>query len=119
MDTRGNTFMNSIVGAVVILLLSYLPFTPAIGGIVTGYLEGDDRIEGGKAGVVAGLFAVIPLYLVSLFVVPVFFFAPFGVPVIPGNPILFAMVLLLIVGIYLIVFSGLGGFVGSYVADSR
>lgn len=105
--------MNALVGAAVTtVLLAIVPFSPIVGGAVSGYLEGSDGIA---VGALAGVIAVVPAFLL---------FALFGMlglgirllsPVLAGITIallVFGFVLLLA---YVIVLSALGGLIGAYL----
>ncbi len=119
MDTEGNTFPNSLLGAIVTVVLVVLPLSPAVGGLTSGVLQGPPQREGVKAGGLAGLFAAVPLFLGSLFVVPIVLVAPFGVPRFPLDPIVFVLVALIGTGSYAVGFGIVGGALGSYLADAR
>lgn len=116
MTTRGKTFMNAVIGAIVTIVLFFLPLSPVLGGSVSGYLQGGDQREGSKVGSLAGLMASIPLFLTLLLAVPLFVFAPFGVPVMPVNAVVFAVLLLLLLLFYTVVLGTIGGIVGVYLA---
>lgn len=118
MSTHGKTFMNAVVGAVVAVVLSFLPFSPTVGGFVSGYLQRGGIREGAKAGGLAGLFALLPLFLALVVVVPVFVIAPFGVPNLPLNSTLFVFGLFWLVGFYTVGLGLLGGIIGTYLAGA-
>lgn len=117
MTTRGKTFMNALIGAIVMIVLSFLPLSPVLGGGVAGYLQRGGQRDGAKVGGLAGLLATVPLFLVLLLFVPLFVFAPFGVPVIPMSPLLFTIVLFVLLVSYTVVLGGIGGIVGVYLAE--
>lgn len=119
MTTSGNTFMNAIVGAIVTIVLSWLPLSPVLGGAAAGYLQRGDQRDGAKVGGLAGLIATVPLFLSLLFIVPLFVFAPFGVPVMPFNGILFAFTLFVLLFLYMVVLGLIGGIVGIYLAEAE
>lgn len=119
MTTAGKTFMNAIVGAIVTIVLSWLPLSPVLGGATAGYLQRGDQREGAKVGGLAGLIATVPLFLSLLFIVPLFVFAPFGVPAMPFNAILFAFTLFVLLFLYMVVLGLIGGIVGIYLAEAE
>ncbi len=49
------------------LVTSFVPLSPVVGGLVAGYLLGGDRQSGLTVGAYAGLAAVAPFALLSLF----------------------------------------------------
>lgn len=103
--------INALIGAVVTVLLSFLVFSPVVGGAVAGYLRGRDGI---KVGAISGLIAVVPLFLLGfLFVSFVGLFAV-DAAVIVLFFVIFGFVFLLL---FSVVLSALGGFLGVYLAD--
>lgn len=116
METKGNVLLNGLVGAALTLLLSYLPFTPLIGGGAAGYLHKRGIGGGAATGFIAGMFVLFPLYIILLFVFPLFFVAPFGVVRIPVNAAVFAILLFIGTSFYTLTLSTLGGVVGGYLA---
>jgi ABC-type sugar transport system permease subunit len=106
-----SSFTNALIGAVVSVVLSFIPFSPVIGGAVAGYLEGEDGV---KVGGISGALAAIPMILV--FVVGVSIFA-----IVPEGSAMGFLVIVGLVGLiallYTVLLSALGGFVGVYLAD--
>lgn len=117
MTTQGNTFMNAVVGAVVTVVVAFLPLSPTIGGAVSGYLQRGGLREGAKVGGLVGLFAMVPLYVALLVVVPLFVIYPFGVPTLPFDTTLYALGLFVAVGVYTVGLGVLGGVIGAYLAE--
>lgn len=114
MDTD-NTYVNALLGAVVSVLLSFLPFSPALGGAVAGYLEETDGL---RVGAISGLFASLPLFGVVVLLGGVAIalgFADFAV----GGFLLFVLgvVAVLFVVAYSVVLSAIGGLIGVYLAE--
>ena len=66
--TDGDTLVNGFLGAVVTVVLSFLPFSPLLGGMVAGYLEGGERGDGVRVGAIAGAIALVPLVAFGLLV---------------------------------------------------
>jgi hypothetical protein len=64
-------FVNALLGAVVMVVFSWIPFVPVVGGALSGYLEAGERDatrsvtrRGIRVGALAGLLAAIPALLV-------------------------------------------------------
>lgn len=110
--TRSTT-VNALIGAAVSLVLSFVPFSPVLGGAVAGYLEGRDGL---KVGGISGVIAAIPLILVFVLFLSVFMFAPanggVGIWLLFGGIAVFAL-------LYSVALSALGGWVGVYLSDRR
>jgi|AntRauMinimDraft_4_1070384.scaffolds.fasta_scaffold00050_58 hypothetical protein len=67
-DESAGTFQSAaVLGAVTAGVLSFLPFSPAIGGGVAGYLEGGSG-RGVGVGALSGFLAIAPVLLVLVFV---------------------------------------------------
>jgi cell division protein FtsL len=108
-----NSYVNALVGAVVTVLLSFIPFAPLVGGAVAGFLE---RREGTRIGVFAGVFAAIPLFLLLL----LFGGALTVIPIPHGGVESIVVVVLLVVFfllLYVVVLSAVGGVVGVYLGE--
>lgn len=113
MDTS-NTYVNALIGAVVAVVVSFIPFSPVLGGAVAGYLE---RRDGLRVGTIAGLFTALPLLgLLVLFGGVVG--ALLGVrELFAGGILLIGLVAFLFVAVYTVALSALGGVLGVYVAE--
>lgn len=118
MTTSGNTVLNGVTGALVTVVLVFVPLSSVVGGAVAGYLQGESRGDGAVAGGLAGLVATVPLFLLSVFVVPLFVFAPFGVVTLPTGPLVFAAALLVALLVDAVTTSAVGGLVGAYLSVS-
>lgn len=119
---RENTLMNGLVGGVVTVLLSFIPFSPLLGGGVAGYLQKGTTSDGAKAGAVAGAIASVPVLLlvfVALFFAPLFaVVGQSGVPLAVGFAVVGLLVtVVLFVALYTVGLSVVGGAIGAYVAD--
>ena len=68
--TRG-FWPNALVGAVVAVVLSFVPLSPVLGGLAAGYLHGED---GGRVGGASGLLAAVPTLTVLFPFAAVFLF---------------------------------------------
>lgn len=115
--TESDTLVHALVGAVVAVVLAFVPFSPALGGAVAGYLEGDD---GARVGGIAGALAAIPLFLLAALVFVVASFvtiAPTGAPRGALVVAAFLALALLFVAAYTVGLGALGGVLGVIVAD--
>jgi hypothetical protein len=119
MHSSGNTFANAVVGAVVALVLVFLPFSPAVGGAAAGYLQRGRPRDGATAGTVTGLVVALPLFAGVVLLAPVLVFAPAGVPSIPMNTVVFVVLALVVTVAYAIGSAAVGGAVGAYLAAVR
>jgi hypothetical protein len=114
MDTS-NTYLNALIGAVAGVVLSFLPFSPVLGGAAAGYLE---RRDGLRVGTIAGLFMAVPfLGLLVLFGGFVAAFLGFGDVFAAGSILVVGVVVFLFTVVYTVLLSAVGGLVGVYVAD--
>jgi len=114
--------LHALIGAVVTVVVSFIPFSPVLGGGVAAYLSDADADEGIRIGAVSGIIASVPLLLLGLFLVSVLgFFAVSG----PGGGgmafgfggLLAVLVVGLIAVAYTVGLSALGGYLGSYFVD--
>jgi len=113
---EGDTLLNALIGGIASIVLSFVPFSPVLGGAVAGYLEGGDPGDGVRVGLYAGLVAVVPLavFMFLLFAV----FAGFAVGLESGGLGVFAFFLLFAIVAtlaYTVGLSALGGWLGNYV----
>lgn len=116
--SKGNTLLNALIGAVVSVVVAFIPFSTVIGGAVAGYLQKGDQSDAIKVGALAGVFAAIPLVFAIMVLGTVIPFLPaFGVPgslsAIFG---IFAFMILTFVLLYSVGLSALGGVIGRSVA---
>ena len=115
---EGDTLVNALIGAVVAVVLTFIPLSPMLGGLVAGYLEGGDRSDGIRVGAIAGVIAFLPLVGVGvlLFGFGAFFLLG-GFPGAVGGVVVVFLVLfgLVVVGLYTVGLSALGGWLGNYV----
>jgi len=70
-DPERGLWLNALLGAVVTVLLSFVPFSPVLGGAAAGYLNGEDGLQVGAA---SGLLAALPSLAVPLFALFLFGF---------------------------------------------
>lgn len=109
-DTAGNTLINAVIGAVVSVVTSFVPFSPILGGAVAAYLEEGTRSDAARVGALSGLLLVVPftpILLVGVAMVPFDF----------GLSFLAILVVLGFAAVYAVGFSALGGFLAAYVLE--
>lgn len=112
---------NAVLGAVTTVVASFLPFSPAIGGGVAGYLERGESERATSVGALSGLLAAAPLLVVLLFllvgvVVGLTDAGEIGVAVVAGTATLLGLMVVAVVGAGL---GAIGGFVGGKLAEDR
>lgn len=110
-----NTLLNALIGGVVGVVLSFIPFSTVLGGGVAGYLEGGESTDGAKVGALAGLVALVPfvfIFGIVLFFIPVMVSPGFQAAI--WVSILF---ILCIATVYTVGFSILGGVLGVYLKE--
>jgi hypothetical protein len=118
-ESAGSYCSYAVVGAVVTGILSFLPFSPVIGGGAAGYLEHFETGRTVSVGALSGLLAVVPI-LVLLVFVAIGLYAGLatvqysGVGIVTAAVMLFA---LLFTGAFGAGLGALGGFAGGRVAD--
>lgn len=108
------TFLaNALLGAVVTVMTSFVPFSGAIGGGLAGYLETDDSWSGALVGGTAAVLLAVPFAIVLLALVA-------GLAA-EGNAALGVVFLILsLVGFaFSIGVGALGGAVGAYLRGRR
>ena len=115
-----STAINALVGAVATIFITpFLPFAPAFGGAVAGYLEGGNGGDGLRVGAISGLIAIVPLFVFLILLGNLFllFLAAAGVstPELTGLGITVLVLLFLSVLVYVVALSAIGGWVGAYL----
>lgn len=109
---------NAIVGAIVTIVTSFVPLSPILGGIVAGYLQKGERMDGVRVGGLSGLVVSLPLVFLFAFLVGGLFVVSSevgtGVEVVTVA-VGFGIGLLVAV-LFVVVLSAIGGYVGSYLA---
>jgi len=111
-DRQSNTLRNGLLGGVVGLVLSFLPFSTVLGGTAAGYLEGGTAGDGAAAGLVAGLTALVgpAVGAVAVLALP-----GVAVPLPAASLATVVGAVLFVASVYVLGFSVLGGIVGAYV----
>ena len=104
------TVRNGLLGGVVGLVLSFLPFSTVLGGLVAGYLEGGTAVDGATAGTIAGLTALVPPAVAAAAVA---FLPGVTVPVSVVPPAFLIAVGVFVATVYVVGFSVLGGALGA------
>lgn len=115
---EGDTLVNALIGAVVAILLAFLPLSPMLGGLVAGYLQGGDRGEGLRVGAIAGVVIFVPVagFGVLMFAFGAFYLMggfPFHLGVV--GVVVLLLFGVLIASVYTIGLAALGGWLGNYV----
>ncbi|SFG57499.1 hypothetical protein SAMN04488063_2466 [Halopelagius inordinatus] len=119
-DDAGTGFwVSALLGALVSIVASFVPFSPVLGGGVAGYLYRGTREEGVKVGAVSGAIAAVPIVAVLTLV-----FAGLGLFTVIENAfagtLLFVALLGISVSVTLLLSAGLsalGGYVGVYLRE--
>jgi fatty acid desaturase len=110
--------LSAIVGAVVTVVLSFIPLSAVVGGAVAGYLRGGDREEGLRVGALSGVVAAVPIVLLLALAI-----VGFGFIAIANGPRFgLALVAVFILGAVLVVafvagLSALGGYLAVLLVD--
>jgi hypothetical protein len=119
-DREGMSFwVSALLGALVSVVASVVPFSPVLGGGVAGYLYAGSRDDGLRVGAVSGAIAAVPVLLVVGLV-----FGGLGLITIVENALgaavffvgTFLLVTLLVVALSAGL-SALGGYLGVYVRE--
>lgn len=119
-DDGGTSFwVSALLGALVSIVASFVPFSPVLGGGVAGYLHRGTRAEGANVGAASGAIAAVPVVLILALV-----FAGLGFFTIVENAfagtLLFVSLLVFSVALTLLLSAGLsalGGYVGVYLRE--
>lgn len=111
----------AVIGAIATAFLSFLPFSPALGGALAGYLERGESERTVGVGTLAGLLPVLPALVLLLFVFiglvrGLLAVGQAGGAIVVGAAMIFAMLFVATVGAAL---GALGGYVGGRIAESR
>lgn len=121
---EGDTWVNALIGGIVTVVTSgFVPLAPILGGAVSGYLEGGDSDDGLRAGVYAGLIALVPFVLFVVFLSSFLGAIGFGFGMMGpgmfgiggGLTVMFVLVALVFGLFYVVALSAVGGWIGNYV----
>jgi hypothetical protein len=110
-------FVHALIGGVVSVVLSFVPFSPVLGGAVAGYLHERDGL---RVGSVSGLLAAVPLALVVVLGVGffgLFAIGPGGGVGVPGGFVLLLLLGVFVAAVYTVALSAVGGVLGVYLVD--
>ena len=108
----GDTLINALIGAVVTIVTSFVPFSPILGGGVAAWLEKGDRTEGTKVGALSGA-------LISLLLLPLLFIGLVLAPIDFGFTFVIMLFVVTFGAAYLIGFGALGGYLGAYIREEH
>ena len=111
---EGDTLANAVIGGIASILLAFVPFSPVLGGVVAGYLQGGDRGVGLRVGAYSGVVAAIPLALLLLFGSVLAGVALANDALLGAGVVLF-LVLIVVGGLYTVALGAIGGWLGNYV----
>ena len=112
-----DTLRNAVIGAVASIVLSFVPFSPVLGGAVAGYLQGGTRSDGLRVGAISGVLGL--LVGAAFFLIVVLFLGIFAIGTnVPSSFGIVGLLFLLVAGavsaLYTIGLSALGGWLGNY-----
>lgn len=112
---------NAVLGAIVSALLSFVPFSPALGGAAAGYLERGESERTTSVGALSGLLTMAPALVVLVFVLGglasgLSAAGEAGLAVVAGTGMLLVLMVVAVVGAGL---GAIGGFVGGQLAGGR
>lgn len=116
-----NFYLHAILGAVVTVVTSFVPFSPVLGGVVAGYLHDEGTGRGTRVGLVSGVIASLPLALVLFIVFTVMSIGSITTGEFAGPAFVVVIVALglLFVALYTVGLSAAGGYLGGMFAESR
>lgn len=106
------------IGAVVTIVTSFVPLSPILGGLVSGYLRDGDGADGARIGAYAGLAAAVPFALLGLFLLGGIGIATAELG-LGGLGVFVGLALVFSFGVgaaYLVGLSALGGYIGVSLA---
>jgi hypothetical protein len=116
----GRTIINALIGAVVGIVLSFIPFSTIVGGAVAGFLEGPDERDGLLAGALAGVITFVPIAAIAVLAIGFIGFG-MGVAAAPVEGFAFITFVILVAVsfalLYTVGLSLLGGYLGAYLAQ--
>lgn len=118
-DGSSYFWTSALLGAVVSALLSFIPFSPIVGGAAAGYLEKQASGRALAAGAVSGVLAMAPLVVLTAFVLVGVTLGLLALET-SGLAILVVAVLLLVSVFVAAIGAGLGalgGYVGGRLVD--
>ncbi|WP_440772382.1 DUF5518 domain-containing protein [Natronorubrum sp. DTA28] len=117
---NSRTLINALIGAIVGVVLSFIPLSTVLGGAAAAFLEGPDTRDGAIVGALAGAITFLPLAGIAIFGLGVLGFG-MGIAAVPFEG--FALVALVVLAAVALLFfytvglSALGGYLGAYLAQ--
>lgn len=115
----GRTVVHALVGAIVGVVLSFIPFSTVLGGAVAGFLEGPDGRRGAAAGALSGAIAFVPIAGLFLLVLAILGFGV-SAAAVPLEGVALAAVAMAVASmialLYTVGLSIVGGYLGAYLA---
>lgn len=114
---RGDTYLNALIGAIVTVVGSFIPFSPVLGGGVAAYLQQGTQREALRVGAISGAMASIPIAIAVAGFGLFFSFIPVmgGEGAAVGVFLLFFLFIFVIGIAYTVGLSALGGYAGWYL----
>jgi hypothetical protein len=117
---EGDTFVNAVIGAVATALLSgFVPLAPLLGGGIAGYLEGGERDDGVRVGLLSGVvglaISLVFFAVVFVFLAAFLAFVPEALGVFGATGLLVLVLGTVMTAAYFLGLSALGGWLGNYV----
>ena len=108
-----------VLGAVVTAVLSFIPFSPGIGGAIAGYLERGESDRTVSVGALSGLFSMLPLLAIVVaslggLVAGLLAIDQAGVAIVVVVGLIFVLMLVATIGAGL---GALGGYIGGRFAE--
>lgn len=119
-EPAGSFVANAVLGAVTTAVLGFLPFSPAVGGAIAGYLERGVSERTVSVGAASGLLAAAPLLVLMVFLLGglvsgLLAIGDGGLAIVAGAAVLLGMALAATVSGGL---GAIGGYVGGALAGS-
>lgn len=111
----------ALLGGVITAAFSFVPFSPALGGAVAGYLEHDERHRSVSAGALAGLLPLLPI--IGFLIVAIGGLMDGLLTIGESSMAMVVAVMMLISLLFLVIYTvglgAVGGYIGGHVADRR
>jgi len=120
-ESAGSYLSYAVLGAIATTVLSFIPFSPVVGGGLAGYLEGHETGRSISVGGLAGFLAMVPGIVLLLFVTVGLYNGlatvdegDFGIVVATAM-----LLVVLVVAAYGSGLGALGGFAGGRLSEDR
>lgn len=118
--SRDGVLFDGIVGAVVTVVLSFIPFSPVLGGAVAATRRDSGGYgDGAGVGLLAGVLAAIPLAALLAPALLIANLLGFGVSMSAPAYVLFLAIVATLFLTYTVGLSVLGGLIGVWARDNR